>query len=345
MAFRNFETLKDYNRIEPNFRRSLVTEVLPEYFATSYPNLVAFLEGYYEFLDSDANFGGAIQELLTIRDIQDTNLQRLDFIFDEIGLGIAGGQFIFPREVIRNFGEFFRVKGSLFSAEGFFRAFFNEQVEILYPKDRLLIIGERPIGPDDDYLIQDGAIYQIFSVLIRSPISFNTWGDLYRKFVHPAGFHLAAEVEVVGSVGVPITTTQSITDPEPNELNIQTTVQANLGLAAEGEATLLIDQDSTHIPNLYGFLARMNPYDTLSSLDSDLGPGATLTDLNRFASDLNELGGYRQTMDDSSNSVHSALRYSNTNATFDQRVYIYYNEGYIARGYVQKGYVGIGLPK
>ena len=46
----SFETTKDYFRIAPNFRKSLVQEVLPEYFQEQYPSLISFLEGYYEFL-------------------------------------------------------------------------------------------------------------------------------------------------------------------------------------------------------------------------------------------------------------------------------------------------------
>ena len=62
----SYETEKDYFRLAPNFKTSLVKQVLPEYFAETYPSLVSFLEGYYEFLDSDDNFGGAVNELLTI---------------------------------------------------------------------------------------------------------------------------------------------------------------------------------------------------------------------------------------------------------------------------------------
>ena len=72
----NFETRKEFLRIDPNFRKSLVQEVLPEYFQTSYPNLIAFLDGYYEWLDSDENVGGAIAELHTVRDLQGSYTHR-----------------------------------------------------------------------------------------------------------------------------------------------------------------------------------------------------------------------------------------------------------------------------
>ena len=153
----NFETLKDYNRVPVNLRKSQVEEVLPEYFVEDYPNLVTFLEGYYDYLDSDRQWGGITQELTTVRDYEDTTLKRLDLLLEEVGLGISQGRFTQPREVVKNFGNFFRVKGSEYSGYGFWRAFFDiEDVEITYPKERLLRVGQSTIGVEDSWIIQDG---------------------------------------------------------------------------------------------------------------------------------------------------------------------------------------------
>ena len=337
---RNFETLKDYNRIQPNLRQSLVKEVLPEHFSESYPNLISFLEGYYEFLDSDESFGGAINELLTIRDIEDTNLSRLNFIFGEIALGVGAGQFTFPREAIKNFGNFFRVKGSLFSAEGFFRAFYDENVEIIYPKERIAVIGKTPIGADHDYLLQDGAIYQVFSILIKSPLAFNTWSALYRKFVHASGYYLSSEVEIVGNVTVPISTASSYFDTPDFVVLSQ---NAGINIYAEGEATHIVTRRSNSLDSAYALgypllYKRFNPYDTWSNIDSSTGNSLTMQQVANFASSLKELGGYTLRFDDSANDSGSSMKFSNTNATFDLRVNIYYNELYNSRGYVKNGY-------
>ena len=83
-----FETLRDYDRLASSYKVSVVRQVLPEYFTTAYPNLVTFLEAYYEHLDSDENFGGIVNEILTIRDVEDVTLKRLDFVLDEIALGV-----------------------------------------------------------------------------------------------------------------------------------------------------------------------------------------------------------------------------------------------------------------
>ena len=43
----------EIGRFNHSLRKNAVVEVLPEYFVTDYPNLVTFLESYYDNLDSD----------------------------------------------------------------------------------------------------------------------------------------------------------------------------------------------------------------------------------------------------------------------------------------------------
>ena len=319
-----FETTKDYFRFDPNLRRSLVQEVLPEYFQQSYPSLVQFLEGYYEFLDSDDNFGGAVAELNTIRDLQDATLKRLDFVFDELALGISHTQFLFPREALRNFGNFFRVKGSLYSAEGFFRAFFDENnVEVIYPKNSLLRVGDLTqgkIGPEDAFLLQDGRIYQIFSVLIKSPLSLNDWEILYRNFVHPAGFFLGAEVEVITEGQVSIITAESITDPDPRVKIIEA---ASFNIAGDREVSLLLpdDQDADSAQQRY------HPYRTTNFFG---GRGTSMLLLGKIYNNLDELAGYGISFDANGTALGNGITFDNTFDTFDQREFKRYSKSMVS---------------
>lgn len=239
------QTLRDYNRHSTNFNKTIVDEVLPEHFRTDYPNLVTFLDAYYEFLDSADNFGGIIEELQTVRDIEDTKLEYLDYLFDEIGLGISGGQFETPREVIRNFGNFFRVKGSEYSIHGFFRAFFKEEIEIFHPKNSLFVVGESNIGTEDAKKIQDGRLYQVFSTLIKGPIALVEWESLYRKFVHPSGFYLGAAVVLESEPALNITTLTSIPIVD-NSINVFG--NAALTYGAEGETVGAVGYTFPSIP-------------------------------------------------------------------------------------------------
>lgn len=256
----NSETLKDFNRLGINYRKSLIQEVLPEYFQTDYPDLITFLEGYYEYLDSDEQWGGIINELLTIRDMEDTELERLNFLFMEVGLGISQGQFLFPREVLRNFGNFFRVKGSDYSGYGFFRSFFNEEeVEITQPKDRLFRVNGSEIGPEMAYVLQDGRVFQIFSLLIKSPLPIKQWRDLWRKYVHPSGFHLAAEVVITSIAPIPFSTDISVGDPGPRSVFSSVVFEP---ARVEGEVTGLYEDNTDDEAQFYAGprLPRQSPY-------------------------------------------------------------------------------------
>ncbi len=183
----------DYNRTNLNLRSYSIKEVLPQYYAAAYPNLITFLEGYYDYMDSDGTID-ALQDLYSLYDLEATDLKYIEQIFASIADGANSTYFGEPREVLRNFANFYRVKGTRYSAEGFFRAFYGLDVEIEYPKNNLFIVSESQIGTESLRYIQNGALYQIFSVLIKSSIPLSTWRDLYKKFVHPAGFFLGGQV-------------------------------------------------------------------------------------------------------------------------------------------------------
>ena len=72
--------LSDYNRINTNLRAYSIKEVLPQYYASEYPNLISFLEGYYDYIDSDGTID-AINELYSLYDL---NLILFDRIQNSI---------------------------------------------------------------------------------------------------------------------------------------------------------------------------------------------------------------------------------------------------------------------
>ena len=327
------QSQRDYGRLDTNLRKSIVDEVLPEHFREDYPVLIDFIEAYYEHLDSGDNFGGIIEELQTIRDYEDTDLERLNLMFDEIALGVSQTQFTFPREAIRNFGNFFRVKGSEYSVNGFFRGFFNEEIEIIYPKERLFRVGNSTIGIEDAYKLQDGALNQIFSILIRSPITIDKWETLYRNFVHPSGFYLGAEVVLEGLPKVTIGTAQSVVDLRANITNVYST--ASMGDSAQGEVIGMLGYPEAFAPLYDGLDSdRVNP-DALPgdpatfklrdrySLYRNLNDYQNLTiqQVMKYYDDLYEWGGFYASFDDYADSSNaSAIRFSSTLDDYSARV-------------------------
>lgn len=193
--------IQDLNRRNLSFSKSKVREVLPEYFAESYPNIITFLEKYYEYLEAnnDDSFKRQVNQLFVLRDPDQVDLDKLDYILQEIGNGLKSSSFFDnSRLMTQLLSRFYRVKGSRSSIEGFFRGFFGQEVNIEYPKKNMFIVGESQIGYESLRFIQDNALYQIFSLLIKSSLSTSTYNDLYLKFVHPAGFYFAGQVEIEG---------------------------------------------------------------------------------------------------------------------------------------------------
>ena len=71
----------------------LTTEITQDY-----PNLVTFLEKYYDYLDSDgaSSFDYKLRKIYQTRDTQETSSDLLKFIIQEITAGNTGGNFIDP---------------------------------------------------------------------------------------------------------------------------------------------------------------------------------------------------------------------------------------------------------
>ena len=205
-----------YNRRPRNFLLRKVSEALPEFFTQDYPNLVTFLEKYYDYLDSDgaSSFDYKLRKIYQSRDTQETSSDLLKFIIEEIAAGNTGGNFIDPNFYAQRIHELHRTKGSRFSIEEFFRAFFQQNVEVEYPKKDIFTLGHDSDGPlsrigaESNKFIRNNALYQVFSILIKSAISQSTWLELYKKFVHPAGFYIAGQVvtdvEAIGSLTGPL---------------------------------------------------------------------------------------------------------------------------------------------
>ena len=193
----------------PKFHQSQVTQVLPAFFQEEYPKLILFLEKYYESTgeDGSVSINDKIHHLFDIRNISETELSSLDRLIGEISDGLETSSFYqSPRLMARLLADLYRSKGTAISTEQFFKAFFNEDVEISYPKKNIFILNDKPggslIGPQSLKYIQDDKKYQIFSVLLKTGMSLSDYETLYTKLIHPAGFYLAAETETQGIASV-----------------------------------------------------------------------------------------------------------------------------------------------
>ena len=220
------KTLRDINRRPISVQdKKHVTSVLPEFFQTEYPKFAKFLDAYYDYSDSDVSPTNLIDELFLNRDITQVDIDLLSFIEDELLLGQQFFEgFRNKREAADYSSTLYKSKGTKYSIEQFFRVFFNSFVDVIYTKENVFIVGNAHdlkkekenhnagitpyapeitisasrIGPDEQRYLTDDKLYQKYALLVKSTLPIDTWRDIYKLFVHPAGMYVAGEVQIVG---------------------------------------------------------------------------------------------------------------------------------------------------
>ena len=195
-------TKTDLNRRELNFLdRHSIKSVLPEYFVEEYPLLIKLLEYYYDYSDSDISPHSLIHDLFSTRDIEQVDESLLKYIEDELLLGqnyFKG--FENKRTAAYYSNTLYRSKGTLYSIQQFFRAFFGISPDVVYTKNNVFIVGESRIGSESFKYITDDKLYQTYAILVKAPLPLSVWKDVYKLFVHPAGMYLGAEIQIVSSI-------------------------------------------------------------------------------------------------------------------------------------------------
>ena len=201
----------DKRRRHINLRTAKIEGVLPEYFASAYPKFIQLLEYYYEFMNENDSTE-LLTHLFASRDINETDIELLTFIEDELLLGQEyfrgfSSPDATPEEretqlrAAANFSSImFRSKGTRFAIEWFFRSFYGINAEVVYPKENIFKIGDvdSRIGADSLRYLTDDKLYQTFALLIRASIPISQWNEMFKLFAHPAGMYLAGEVLLEG---------------------------------------------------------------------------------------------------------------------------------------------------
>lgn len=289
----------DLNRRKLRLDVPSVTELLPEYFQDEYGvdsgSLTKLLDLYYEYLDSSGthSFHTEVSNILLARDISQSDEHYLDELIKEIGNGLQSASFFQnPRLMAKLIPLFYKSKGSLVTAEGFFRGFYGEEAEIQYPKDNLLYIGgidasgkQGRIGYQYQNRIQDNATYQIFSILVKSGLAISDYQSLYKKFVHPAGFYLAGEVQLAGN-GIITMTADGVNPIESSSGDIVILDQATQLLSAPFvQMTAIFDSSANGDENTDGvFRVSLSVLDIISKYQN-----LSATELTKFYSSVEQL--------------------------------------------------------
>ena len=311
MAFNNDITLSDNNRRLLNLRQSDIEVVLPDYFKEDYPKLIELFKAYYEWLETNGNFGARIERLNRSRDVTQVDEDLLQYIEDELLLGQSYFEgFINKREASKFSNLLYRSKGSLYSIQQFFRAFYGTDPEIVYPKENVFIVGESLIGAESQRFLTDNTIYQTLAILVKIDLPLTVWEEVYKLFVHPAGMYLGAQIQLVGVNANTINSNMPEIIPAPDTSAVIEGIATLQVVQPPASTTFLIDSDGTLIRS-----------DTTNLLDSPYS-GFTLEHMDKTYSSLREIISVSfPSFDEDSDANGSTMRFDNTTETFDTNWY------------------------
>ena len=142
----------------------------------------------------------------------DRNAQNyLELMQKEIAATIPRDLTVNKRTLYKQIIDFYKLRGSADSIEIFFKILFNDEVEVEFPYDSVLIpsSGNWEANPalskGGQYLdnkgflsynirLQDSFKYQKFAYLIKTGKNLTDWELSYDRLVHPAGFIYFAEI-------------------------------------------------------------------------------------------------------------------------------------------------------
>lgn len=125
-----------------NFISTLVRNQFPSFYQEEGKNFLAFIEAYYEWMETDR---GAIERTNTIlenHDIDDSLNEFIEYFRKDIMPNVPDSIVADKRLLAKHIKDFYQSRGTLSAYKLLFRLIFNEDVEVNYPSDQILKVSD-----------------------------------------------------------------------------------------------------------------------------------------------------------------------------------------------------------
>ena len=121
---------------------SLVKNQFPDFYKEDGENFLAFIEGYYEYLEQNGKLTDAIQSVQDYKNIDTTLDEYIDY-FQNTLLPSVPHNVIGDKRLLAKYVKYFNVaRGTLASYKLLFRSIYNEDIEVNYPADQMLKVSD-----------------------------------------------------------------------------------------------------------------------------------------------------------------------------------------------------------
>lgn len=121
---------------------SLVKNHVPGFVRDEYPTFILFLEKYYEWLETSQQVSAELYNLRNSFDIDASNEAYLEQLRQELLPYFPSEIMADKRLFLKLIGDFYKTNGTQNSIKFLFRALYNENIDIYYPKDDILIASD-----------------------------------------------------------------------------------------------------------------------------------------------------------------------------------------------------------
>lgn len=175
--------------------------ILPSDYKTKAKELMVLIESYYEFLNKQGGPSHTISNLTTQHDIALADDEHLIKIEQAIAKNVPKSKSMDRRRLLSIIADYYTHRGSEASIHAFFKIFYDEIVQIIYPKEFLFdTSGEASLASDRN-VIRDSYKWQEYSYVLNVTRTSSDWKNEFLQFIHPAGlkFFVALSVELFAS--------------------------------------------------------------------------------------------------------------------------------------------------
>jgi len=130
---------------------SLIQTQLPDFVKANHPQFQRFIESYYEWLEQNnptgvSNTAGntiyQASKIADYRDVDSTPDEFVRYFKQELLPYFPENTALDIRKILKSAREFYSQKGSEESVKWLFKALFNENIEINYPKEQILKLSD-----------------------------------------------------------------------------------------------------------------------------------------------------------------------------------------------------------
>ena len=162
----------------------LIKTQVPDFVLEDHPNLVLFLEAYYEWMEECGNSVERIHNLRDFRDIDKTLPEFIDYFKNTFLANLPANCLADKRKILKHIKQFYRARGSEKAFRFLFNILFESPVEFDFP-------GRRMLRPSDGKWIQDNTIK------VKQIVAFGDPADFVGKKIKGRDSGASATVEKI----------------------------------------------------------------------------------------------------------------------------------------------------